>query len=97
MTRLEAIKAREQAATDGPWVGMPASDHGGWGWGIDSPLVETEGQASINAEFAGHARDDVPWMRERLEEMKKACKRAVLTCSPFARTMIEDALAKLEE
>jgi hypothetical protein len=62
MNRLEAIRARERAATRGPWR-IPDGDLNGRIWaigpiaGYDYDALEVSDE---DAEFVGHARTDIP-------------------------------------
>ncbi len=77
MSKLQEIKKRADAATEGPWVCSFVKD----GDEIDSfdvsafvdgPLVcemdDVSNESKANQQFIAHARADVPWLLERLEE-----------------------------
>ena len=81
MSRLDEIKARADAATDGPWVrDMHSPDMSGRsGWYIRGPrklglrsMVLNSRMLSGDAEFIEHAREDVPWLIERVQELSGA-------------------------
>ena len=81
MSRLEEIKARADAATEGPWVrDMHSPDMSGRsGWYIRGPrklglrsMVLNSRMLSGDAEFIDHAREDVPWLIERIGELNGA-------------------------
>lgn len=73
--RLDEIKARHQAATEGPWVfDWPDPDE----W-IESPfaIAKEEWRADItqpeNGEFIAHARSDVPALEAALRAVVREC------------------------
>ena len=81
MSRLDEIKARADAATDGPWVrDMHSPDMSGRsGWYIRGPrklglrsMVLNSRMLPGDAEFIEHAREDVPWLIERIGELNGA-------------------------
>lgn len=69
MSRLEEIKARADAATEGPWeVEESALNHKIYSNdGIKSRLADIH-MGIDNAQFIAHARADVPWLLERLDK-----------------------------
>ena len=78
MSRLDKIKARADAATKGPWVrDMHSPDMSGRsGWYIRGPrklglrsMVLNSRMLPGDAEFIEHAREDVPWLVERVREL----------------------------
>ena len=81
MSRLDEIKARADAATEGPWVrDMHSPDMSGRsGWYIRGPrklglrsMVLNSRMLPGDAEFIEHAREDVPWLIERIGELNGA-------------------------
>ena len=81
MSRLDKIKARADAATEGPWVrDMHSPDMSGRsGWYIRGPrklglrsMVLNSRMLPGDAEFIEHAREDVPWLIERIGELNGA-------------------------
>ena len=81
MSRLDEIKARADAATEGPWVrDMHSPDMSGRsGWYIRGPrklglrsMVLNSRMLSGDAEFVEAAREDVPWLIERVQELSGA-------------------------
>ena len=105
MTRLEAIKKRQQAATKGPCV------VGGDECSAARVITETEREAlcevfglattypqdASNAEFIAHNFADVPWMRERLEELELLARAATGDTTRLdLASMARDVLANLE-
>lgn len=81
MSRLDEIKARADAATEGPWVrDMHSPDMSGRsGWYIRGPrklglrsMVLNSRMLPGDAEFIEHAREDVPWLLERIGELNGA-------------------------
>lgn len=83
--RLAAIRAREQAATEGPWVRWHDQERiPGW----DGFIVIGDGAAEgeecnptakvyteDDAAFIGHAREDVPWLLDQLTEARACLAR----------------------
>lgn len=83
--RLTDIKAREQAATPGPWtaVELPPNEHhkhpAHWvkaeyndGQGCTtSEVVADCPWEQADAEFTAHARTDVPWLVEQVEQARR--------------------------
>ena len=76
--RLAEIKARCDAATEGPWVrDMHSPDMSGRsGWYIRGPrklglrsMVLNSRMLSGDAEFVEAAREDVPWLVEQVERL----------------------------
>ncbi|MEV6165752.1 hypothetical protein AB0L71_28330 [Streptomyces sp. NPDC052052] len=89
-TRLDEIRAREQAATPGPWGtsrdlnGTYTIKHGTRitredGFGSDGDvavLVGDEQAAFSNGSFIARARKDVPYLLNRVAELEAAVQRA---------------------
>ena len=80
MSRLDEIKARADAATEGPWVrDMHSPDMSGRsGWYIRGPLklglrsmVLNSRMLSGDAEFVEAAREDVPWLVDQVESLER--------------------------
>ena len=80
MSRLDEIKARADAATEGPWVrDMHSPDMSGRsGWYIRGPrklgprsMVLNSRMLSGDAEFVEAAREDVPWLVEQVEGLER--------------------------
>ena len=78
--RLAEIKARADAATDGPWVrDMHSPDMSGRsGWYIRGPrklglrsMVLNSRMLSGDAEFVEAAREDVPWLVDQVESLER--------------------------
>ena len=76
MSRLDEIKARADAATEGPWVrDMHSPDMSGRsGWYIRGPrklglrsMVLNSRMLPGDAEFIEHAREDVPYLLRLVE------------------------------
>ena len=81
MSRLDEIQARADAATEGPWVrDMHSPDMSGRsGWYIRGPrklglrsMVLNSRMLPGDAEFVEAAREDVPWLIERVQELSGA-------------------------
>ena len=80
MSRLDEIKARADAATEGPWVrDMHSPDMSGRsGWYIRGPrklglrsMVLNSRMLSGDAEFVEAAREDVPWLVDQVERLER--------------------------
>ena len=80
MSRLDEIKARCAAATEGPWVrDMHSPDMSGRsGWYIRGPrklglrsMVLNSRMLSGDAEFIEAAREDVPWLVDQVESLER--------------------------
>jgi len=78
--RLAEIKARADAATEGPWVrDMHSPDMSGRsGWYIRGPrklglrsMVLNSRMLSGDAEFVEAAREDVPWLVDQVESLER--------------------------
>ena len=78
--RLDKIKARADAATEGPWVrDMHSPDMSGRsGWYIRGPrklglrsMVLNSRMLSGDAEFVEAAREDVPWLVDQVEGLER--------------------------
>ena len=70
---LEPIKAREVAATEGPWIvaGHTREDGERWvvfrgGKGEDSSILQDQ-----DAEFIAHARQDIPALIAEVEALRQ--------------------------
>lgn len=70
MTREEEIRARCEAATPGPWALGEDADIKAEGTSI-AGLLNTLN----DAEFIAHAREDIPYLLDRLEFMTEAYDR----------------------
>jgi len=80
VSRLDEIKARADAATEGPWVrDMHSPDMSGRsGWYIRGPrklglrsMVLNSRMLSGDAEFVEAAREDVPWLVDQVESLER--------------------------
>ena len=80
MSRLDEIKARCAAATEGPWVrDMHSPDMSGRsGWYIRGPrklglrsMVLNSRMLSGDAEFIEASREDVPWLVDQVESLER--------------------------
>ena len=78
--RLDKIKARADAATEGPWVrDMHSPDMSGRsGWYIRGPrklglrsMVLNSRMLSGDAEFIEASREDVPWLVDQVESLER--------------------------
>lgn len=72
MSRDNEIRSRCEAATPGPWV------HPEFGFGIDTAdrnqnlfyVCGMGGQSHIDADFAAHAREDIPYLQDRVAALE---------------------------
>ena len=80
MSRLDEIKARADAATEGPWVrDMHSPDMSGRsGWYIRGPrklglrsMVLNSRMLPGDAEFIEASREDVPWLVDQVESLER--------------------------
>ena len=80
MSRLDEIKVRADAATEGPWVrDMHSPDMSGRsGWYIRGPrklglrsMVLNSRMLSGDAEFVEAAREDAPWLVDQVESLER--------------------------
>ena len=70
---LEEIKAREQAATKGPWkngIGYDEDTRKKWICGLLTTRGKFE-QENANADFIAHSRTDIPALIEQHEQDQK--------------------------
>lgn len=101
--RIAAIRAREQAATKGPW-----EDHFGMILGAADPDPESEGEqdrvadvpqqtprAAFNRAFIANARADVPFLLDRLEESETRAGN-ILSASNLEIERLRAALINVE-
>lgn len=88
--RLDAIRARLEAATPGPWE---RNDQHTKQHGIAGPLgLHATAWEDRDAEFIAHARADVAWLLdkvERLESERDAWKLEAQGCACSARRVAD--------
>jgi multidrug resistance efflux pump len=81
--RLEEIKAREQAATPGPWEVVHNVDDYGRPeqWVFFNSHEEMERDSTVlnvaNAEFIAHSREDMPAVIEALEAERREAEERI--------------------
>ena len=68
MSRLEEIKARAEAATEGPWEALDADENGMHAVAVDGTVLVEVGDF-CDAEFIAHARDDIPHLLALVESL----------------------------
>jgi len=68
MSRLDDIKAREQAAFGGPWEALDADENGMHAVAVDGTVLVEVGDF-CDAEFIAHARDDIPHLLALVESL----------------------------
>lgn len=105
MLDLDAIEARAEAATPGPWR-VEATEHPGEVtvrdgagrdliWGLD--LGECGFEKRVDADFIAHAREDVPAMAEEIRRLRAAYQAQVDGARkdgdwlPFAEAILDGA------
>ena len=77
-TRLAEIRARAEAATEGPWTAEYSGEQGncvlppGYQSTREAVAVTRLLSAQADAEFIAHARTDVPWLLGQVELRDKA-------------------------
>ncbi|MFB7548541.1 hypothetical protein [Streptomyces sp. NPDC056154] len=77
-TRLAEIEARAAAATPGPWQNDQAEIHQGmpdapdiWvAWIGEALDIDDQPQSNNNAAFIAHAREDIPYLLDRVAELE---------------------------
>lgn len=76
MTYLGEVKARYEAATEGPWFAQEGPDpdihlsDGTWITNqVLSPGAESDDAGQSNATFIANAREDMPWLVGIMERM----------------------------
>lgn len=90
MTDISAIRAREQAATPGPWMIKIHNEQYGQGYGEITYFVDIEGELlkigladnnrlfakyHSDTDFIAHAREDIPYLLDRLEQAEAEVER----------------------
>lgn len=78
---IDEIRARVEVATPGPWRAHP--DGLVWAERPGDPVsgsTETE-----DAEFIAHARTDVPWLLDRLDQIRRLCENYTPEPPPLFR------------
>lgn len=96
MTRIEEIKERIEAATDGPWelgeriTTIIAGPHRTY---IGECQSDPQGEA--NFQFITHSREDMPWLVKMVDEMIKHLEHHAELKNYWARKT-RALLAKLE-
>jgi hypothetical protein len=83
---LEAIKARAEAATPGPWklwgMSVQSDRHGTGEVDYSQTIAQTldpdRGLRTFNAQFIAHAREDVPALVVEVERLRKELDEAQL-------------------
>lgn len=81
-SRLDEIKAREAAATKGPWDGLISQ------FAIrarDSYICDGI-RPGPDKEFITHARQDIPWLIERVEAFEKIVREYEEHCTSCGPT-----------
>ena len=72
MTRIQEIKAREQAATPGEWQASGAkNDILTMNLDIIACFCDREDDYGADCDFIAHARSDVPWLLEKLKAARE--------------------------
>ncbi len=71
MSRLEEIRKRAEAATEGPWQNVRP---GGIPPGIVCDIKGKPWDITDDAEFISHARSDIPWLLALLAQKDEALR-----------------------
>ncbi|MEC4016014.1 hypothetical protein [Streptomyces sp. H27-D2] len=71
--RIADIQARTDAATKGPWLSGQMLQTPNTVASLDGPIAVFGGsqQDRDDTEFTAHARDDIPWLLDRLEQARR--------------------------
>ena len=95
--RIDAIRARAEAATEGPWLAgqrggtsiIPGEPDENWAEyfihranTLDVDIIAELGEDKDDMAFIAHAREDIPWLLERvrLADAVVTAARGYFTC-----------------
>lgn len=104
--RLEEIKKREEKATPGPWTPFDNGPWGSQGAGLaigEDPKYwpkfdeRTDDIGIANSFFCAHAREDIPWLVDKLERAMKAIEKADELISEFVPESCDAYLSEWEK
>lgn len=100
MSREDEIRERCKKATRGPWV----YNYNGGEPTVDAPSLPV-GQQNLCAQafaedddfyFIAHAREDIPWLLDKLASMRKELVVAREECAESRAKAFEDAAAYMD-
>lgn len=79
---LDAIRARVEAATDGPWVGEIRPDGCAW---ISMPVSGGHHALAMHgwqsdADFVAHARQDIPALLAEVDRLRAVSEQILREC-----------------
>jgi hypothetical protein len=75
MSRIDEIRAREKAATKGPWhIGAGGAAHMVYAPIQGGLVCSVKRRDQPNAMFIAHSRSDIPYLLERLEAAERALR-----------------------
>ena len=80
MSRLDEIRAREAAATPGPWFDTGDVESVGVSIAMD-PYADINPDRAVwkvNADFIAHAREDIPFLLAEIERLELALTTATV-------------------
>ena len=92
MDRLEEIRQRTEAATDGPWERFDTPDYaeihvlGGKEAGFLPVALADE---AYNADFIAHSREDVPYLLSEVDRLNALHKREIIVTGEYAQRVID--------
>ena len=92
MDRLEEIRQRTEAATDGPWERFDTPDYaeihvlGGKEAGF---LPVALADKAYNADFIAHSREDIPYLLSEVDRLNAMHKREINITGEYAQRVID--------
>lgn len=92
MDRLEEIRQRTEAATDGPWERFDTPDYaeihvlGGKEAGFLPVALADE---AYNADFIAHSREDISYLLSEVARMNALHKREIIVTGEYAQRVID--------
>ena len=98
MDRLEEIRQRTEAATDGPWERFDTPEYaeihvlGGKEAGFLPVALADE---AYNADFIAHSREDVPYLLSEVDRLEKGWQEALALANTNAK-LFDEATARAE-
>ena len=82
MSRFDEIRARADAAREGPWSWQEADDstiaivsEGHW----STPVAYLDATADADAQFIARAREDIPWLCDLIDAIRDLHHIDILT------------------
>lgn len=92
---LDAIRAREAAATPGPWFddGQEIYTESEHDWVAETLDIDNPKSTAANAQFIAHAREDIPGLLAEVDRLRAELAAADLVTSSM-RLAIDEADAE---